>query len=72
MKDRIREAKEDRDRLQRDFDNIMRQPFFRKEGDTENMKSLENLQGKLESREEEVHKSQGIIKRNTQELNKTI
>lgn len=48
IRDRITEAKEERDRMQEKFNSITSQPFFRKESDKETLDELGKLQKLLD------------------------
>jgi hypothetical protein len=43
IKEKIDQTRTDRDRLQGEFDNIMRKPFFKREQDQGNLQQLDAL-----------------------------
>lgn len=55
--------KQERDRMQNDFDGLMRQPFFREQADNANLVDLERKQSALDQREREILKMQSNIQK---------
>lgn len=47
LRDQIQEAKTERDQLSREFDNLMRQPFFKKETEKNNFQKIDGLQQEI-------------------------
>ena len=61
LRSKIEAAKRDRDALQAQFDQIMRQPFFQKESDQEHTAKLEALQGTIEKQERAIEAAQRAV-----------
>ena len=57
IRERLTEAKQDRDRLQNEFNNIMRQPFFARQSDDSDMQTYNKLKEKLELEERKISTS---------------
>ena len=68
IRQHLMEARQDRDRLQNEFDTIMRQPFFKKQSSDAGMKDLEQLQAKLEVKEREIAASKNTILKTENEV----
>ena len=61
LRSKIEAAKRDRDALQAQFDQIMKQPFFQKESDQEHTAKLEALQGTIEKQERAIEAAQRAV-----------
>ena len=61
VRQRLMEARQDRDKLQSELDQIMRQPFFKKQSDDTGLRQLEDLQKRLEQKEKEIATSKAAI-----------
>ena len=61
LKDEIAIAKNERNQLQKEFDLIMKQPFFKKENDQNNLQKLTSLQQQIDQQEAELKKSRANI-----------
>jgi RNA polymerase-interacting CarD/CdnL/TRCF family regulator len=48
--ERITATKKERDRLQNEFETVMRKPFFKKERDENSLKELDKLQALIEEK----------------------
>lgn len=67
LRDQIQEAKNERDQLTREFDNLMRQPFFKKETEKNNFAKIDTLQQEISKLELEQKKSRANILKLTEE-----
>jgi TolA-binding protein len=63
LRDQIQEVKNERDQLSREFETLMRQPFFQKETEKNNFQKIDSLQSEVNKLESELKKSRvNIIK----------
>ena len=67
IQERLTEAKQDRDRLQNEFNNIMRQPFFARQSDDSDMQVYNNLKEKIDQRDREIAASVNVIQKTQKE-----
>lgn len=72
IKSDIEEAKNERNQLQREFDNIMKQPFFRKEHDANNLSKINSLKAKIDQYELEVKKSRANITKHCDDIKEVM
>lgn len=61
LRAQLTHVQSDRDRLQSDFDALMRQPFFKQESNEKNLQNISNLQKTLDSKENEILKMKSAI-----------
>ena len=61
IKDQVREAKTERNALQKELDQILKTPFFAKENDQSNLKRLTDLEQKISGIDLEIKKSRQLI-----------
>ena len=62
LRKQLVDGRSERDRMQREFDDLMRHPFFREQADSTNMKNLEKLQQRLAEVERDIKKTQDAIR----------
>ena len=67
LQDEINNVKKERNQLQREFDNIMSQPFFKKELDSNNLDKLKTLEEKIRQQEDSIKKSRTNITKHMEE-----
>jgi len=68
LKEEIKEAKNERNLLQKEFDNIMKQPFFKKENDQNSLNKLQELEAKIAQSEAEIKKSRANILKHEEDI----
>lgn len=75
LQKRMEDAREERNTLQREFDTITRQPFFKRESDQASFKRITELQARIDERDrtireskESILKSEDTLKALNQEL----
>jgi len=57
------EAKTERDKLQREFENITRTPFFKRETDKSHFQRIQELEKKVDDRERQIRQAkENIVK----------
>ena len=68
----INKAKENRDRLKRNLDELVSQPFFAQHSDKNNNTRLMDLQAQIEAREKKNREAKAATLFNEEEKNKLI
>lgn len=61
LQQKISEVIVERDKLQREFDTITRQPFFKREADQNHYKKIQEMERKLDEKEREIKNSKTHI-----------
>lgn len=64
----IAEAKKEKYQLQEEYDKLVRKPFFQKEVDNTNYRTLEDLKEKLDKSKRETEKARGKILQHNKDL----
>jgi chromosome segregation ATPase len=65
---RIEETKDEKERLQKEFENVTRQPFFKRESDQTVFKKISELQTKIEEKDRNIKVTKDSIVRLTESI----
>jgi chromosome segregation ATPase len=68
LQKRLEETREERNRLQREFDTITRQPFFKRESDQASFKRITELQAKIDERDRSIRDAKESVLRSEEQL----
>ncbi len=72
VQQRIEETIKERDKLQREFDTLTKQPFFVRETNQESFKRISDLEAKIKDRDKQVRESKANIIQNEEKIRKLI
>lgn len=64
----MEETREERNRLQKEFDTITRQPFFKRESDGTAFKRISELQAKIDDKERGIKEAKDNILKSDDQL----
>ena len=68
LQKRMEDTREERNRLQREFDTITRQPFFKRESDQTSFKRISELQAKIDEKDRGVREAKENILKSDETL----
>ena len=68
LQTQIREARDERDALQREFDKIMQQPYFKREHDPEALKKMNEVEKQIDEKRLDQEKSRANILKYEKEI----
>ena len=69
---RIEEARDERNRLQKEFDTITRQPFFKRESDDTAFKTISELEKRLDDRDRGIKEAKINIQKTQEQIDALI
>jgi chromosome segregation ATPase len=61
LQENIMKARAERDRLEKEFDMITKQPFFKRETDSSHFKTLQELQKRADDKDRDIRKTKESI-----------
>lgn len=69
---RIEEGREEKNRLQREFDTITKQPFFKRESDQSSFKRISDLQGKIDERDRGIKEAKDTLIKTEEQMRQLV